>query len=50
MSAVSIIAMWMSGYISTRRGSLFSRAPPPPGKLIDSTPPATTHAAPSSTM
>src|SRR6185312_4755085 len=37
--------MWMSGYICTSRGSLFSREPPPPGKLIDSTPPA-----PASTM
>jgi hypothetical protein len=29
--------MKMSGYISVSLGSLFSRGPPPPGQLIDST-------------
>src|SRR5215475_6299686 len=47
MSAVSIIAMKMSGATLSRSGSIDSFGEPPPGIEMDSTPPATMQSAPS---
>src|SRR4051812_29575300 len=47
MSAVSIIAMKMSGAALSRSGSIDSLGEPPPGIEILSTPPATMQSAPS---
>ncbi len=50
MSAVSIIAMKMSGAAFRRSGSIDSFGEPPPGIEMLSTPPATMHSAPSERM
>ena len=47
MSAVSIIAMKMSGAALSRSGSIVPSATPPPGIEMLSTPPATMQSAPS---
>src|ERR1700704_57347 len=47
MSAVSIIAMKISGAAFRRSGSIDSLGEPPPGIEMLSTPPATMHSAPS---
>src|ERR1700738_1872990 len=46
MSAVSIIAMKMSGAVLSRSGSMDSFGEPPPGIEMLSTPPATMQSAP----
>src|SRR5207248_6783601 len=47
MSAVSLIAMKISGAALSRSGSIDSFGVPPPGTEMLSTPPATIHSAPS---
>src|SRR3954469_10854355 len=50
MSAVSIIAMKMSGAALSRSGSIDSLGEPPPGIEMLSTPPATMQSEPSERM